>query len=323
MGLRNCTSDLLEHRKLWSLTKNRRLQERDARIFKTLEMAGTMNTGQIWRLEFPCRKPGHFLFCDCPVTVPVTRRLKYLRETLHAIDCHETRRGHNPGSGAFHTINPDFAKKYIIYEYGNESEEALKVYDSMRERLRGVIRTITSPHGRLFHHAFTIDCFVWFALSEKKCRQIYPDLEIQYNLQKNEIRQINEAESVPDAIFKVSIQGKLWTFYLEADRGTEFATELNDKFNKYRNLSKVKNSIILFVTERKGLLTKTRFEAAENTKICNKIWFGSYDKEDLKSVRANALLDPVWVTFNQSGINKKSSPFSLINGIFSREQLVA
>jgi hypothetical protein len=306
-------TSLLEKLRIRSLTGSHRVQERDAAIVLNLLNLQPASRAQVERLHFPCRAAGHVLWCDCyTVSTSVKRRLNLLSQ-LGLVS------GFNLAEkqlmqGWVYTVTPEYEKALLKEDRLREAiakiKYRMKRVNAKHARLQ---KMILAQRSSLEHHLLVNDIYIWFALSEKMLRQQYPYIRMTWKLHGN-VKDIPELPVIPDAVANIMIGEKVCSFYVEADRATETSGALKDKFYEYLKVLRQKqNAVVLFVTDKRGRLNEHVFKAASVVPgdIRKRLWFSVYNRNDLSSVRTNAMTDPVWLALDRDKASESSKPFGL------------
>jgi hypothetical protein len=293
---------------------------RDLEILNTIRRLAPISRTQLQRLHFPCELPIHHLYCDCGRRRgygAVCRRLKRLRDDAELITGYRLSRFRTARQGMIYMLSPKYEWQVAMYESEPATaSEKRKLDRALKGRQKMCQAMIFGRDLTLKHHLFVNDLYIWWELSRKAALNDIPDLYIRPMIHDG-IKALKLEAPVPDAIFSVRIHGKIYQFYVEADRGTERIPRLRTKlFDYIKVLRTSPNIFVLFVfhkaerlkTDIVSIVTEVEKDIDRSgtyltrTKISDRVWFSVYDQtHDLDRqpfIYSNVLLDPIWVTWN-------------------------
>ncbi len=293
---------------------------RDQAIVRHIQRLGIVTREQIERLWFPCVHPGHRYCCPqrrIASSKPARRRLDILCKRLGIINAYLTHRTKRINQGMAYIINPEYELNYQIAKLEADgiflSDQEIKnmtklIDDEITERIN---HATSKARNTLPHTVFLNDVYTWFRLGLKYLDNDI-ELQVEQDLVHREVRTLRNERPIPDAIFKFDLGGVKWTFYVEADRGTESLSFLRAKFIDYKNLLYGSpNEAVLFVGSNEDDFRRVR-RLAEIEGIADWVFFSVYDLNHEWSAQTNALTDDVWITYGAEAPRKNSRPFSLL-----------
>ena len=205
---------------------------RDLEILNTIRRLAPVSRTQLQRMHFPCKCSGHHLYCDCGRKRgygSVCRRLKRLREDAELVIGYRLSRFRTTRQGMLYTLSPKYERQVAMYESQPDTAwEKKKLENAIKDRHEMYQSMILGRDLTLKHHLFVSDLYIWWELSRKAALNHIPDLYIR-SLIHGGIKALKLQAPVPDAIFTVRIRGKIYQFYVEADRGTGRVPEASCK----------------------------------------------------------------------------------------------
>lgn len=283
---------------------------RDAEIVDMVQHLRVATRRQLQLAHFPCRVPGHYYYCSCDSRriAPVCRRLRFLRDEAGRLDAYKLEQRQRIFEGLFYTLTEEWERKVLKRE--SRYKETRRANRAVHRRMQKVRRLIYSDREQLRHHLLINDIYIWFHLSRNACLLSLPDLFIRY-LVHDDVRAISRNPE-PDGIFTISYSTRLIhhhvTCFIEADCGTERVPVLTEKFEKYRPLLyEIPTHFLLFIGTSDRRIAANVMKPLADLGMAQQAWFTHTGF--MKS--SNALLDPVWVKYDERNPNKLSQRFGL------------
>ena len=295
---------------------------RDQAIVRYIQRLGIVTREQIERLWFPCVHPGHRYYCPKRRNIntgskPARNRLKILCNQMQVINAYATHRPKRIKQGMAYIIDLEYEMNCQITKLEADSiflsEQEIRslrnlINDEITERAN---HATSKGRNTLPHTVFLNDVYTWFRLGVKYLDSDIELLVEQELVHDREVRRLRNERPIPDAIFKFNLAGVKWTFYVEADRGTESLSELRAKFFDYRKmLHGSPNEAVLFIDSNEDDFRRVR-RLAEIEGIADWVFFSVYDLNQDWSAQTNVLTDDVWITYGAEEPGKSSRPFSL------------
>lgn len=292
---------------------------RDLEILNTIRRLAPVSRTQLQRMHFPCKCSGHHMYCDCGRKRgygSVCRRLKRLREA-ELVTGYRLSRFRTATQGMLYTVSPKYEHQVAMYESQPETAwEKKKLKKAIKDRHETYQAMMFGRDLTLKHHLFLNDLYIWWELSRKAALNHVQDLYMR-SLIHDGIKALQLKAPLPDAIFTVRVHGKIYQFYVEADRGTERVPRLRAKLFDYITvLRKSPNFFLLFVFHKAerlkadivSMVAEVESEANKSgsyltparisDRVCFSVYDQDYDLDRRPYVHSNVFLDPIWVAWN-------------------------
>lgn len=258
---------------------------REFQIIDSIRKAGFLSTEQLRRLHFA---DPHESAAGYASHRAVTGVLKRIREDWGALESLRFPRNWGFDCGALHVLNPTWEKDRMVSEYDQLSKpERRKIARQTSQKYKQLTKLVHSQYRHALHHHAVNDAWIWLQRTPE-C------VDVQQRFELHCRRKF--AEVIPDAVMVLSFPDfgdrPETACFIEVDRNTERYEVLYDKFSRYRSLLASRNTLLLFIEERRSRNTARIMQASAKAGIAGRILMTNVED----AFPAHWLEDKIWLS---------------------------